>query len=250
MTWTDAETRAATTVLAVPVGATEQHGPHLPLSTDTDIACGLATRLARCRPAVLVTAAVAFGASGEHAGFPGTLSVGAEVLQAVLVELGRSADRWAGVLFVSTHGGNTGAVHAAVDLLGREGRRALTWSPTVGVMERALGGRLVDAHAGLVETSLMLAIEPAAVQTDRVAAGDPRPLGVLLPELRRAGVRAASPSGVLGDPTGATAALGRELLDILTTDLVDTYDRWAAGTDPAGPDPRRRVIPGKRPPWA
>jgi mycofactocin system creatininase family protein len=245
-TWTEAEGRAATTVLVVPVGATEQHGPHLPLSTDTDIAGAMAARLAACRPGVLVTAPVAFGASGEHAGFPGTLSIGAGVLEAVLVELGRSADHWAGVLFVSAHGGNAGAVRASVDLLLRESRRVLAWSPTAQVMARALAGRPVDAHAGLVETSLMLALEPSAVRIDRVAPGDPRPLGVLLPGLRRTGVRAESATGVLGDPTGATAALGRELLDALTVDLAGAYDRWAPEVVPAGADAHPGAAEGPR----
>jgi mycofactocin system creatininase family protein len=221
------EGRATTTVLAVPVGATEQHGPHLPLSTDTDLAVHLAGRLAGHRPGVLATPAVAFGASGEHAGFPGTLSIGTEVLERVLVELGRSADAWAGVLFVSGHGGNAGPLARAVDLLDSEGRRVLAWSPTATVMGKVLDGRTVDAHAGLVETSLALALDPANVRVDLMAPGQTRPLRSLLPELRRAGVRPVSPTGVLGDPTGANATLGLGLLDALVADLVATFDRWA-----------------------
>jgi mycofactocin system creatininase family protein len=221
------EVLTATTVLAVPVGATEQHGPHLPLSIDTDLAVHLAGRLTACRPGVLATPAVAFGASGEHAGFPGTLSIGAEVLEQVLVELGRSADHWAGVLFVSAHGGNAGPLGRAVDLLGREGRQVLAWSPTASVMEKVLDGRPVDAHAGLVETSVALALDPATVRTDRMAPGQTRPLRSILAELRQAGVRPVSPTGVLGDPTGSSSALGLQLLDALTADLVGTFDRWA-----------------------
>jgi mycofactocin system creatininase family protein len=237
------EERAAATVLAVPLGATEQHGPHLPLSTDTDLAVALAGRLAACRTGVLTTPVVAFGASGEHAGFPGTLSIGTDVLEQVLVELARSADAWAGVLFVSSHGGNAGPLSRAVDLLGREGRRVLAWSPAASVMEKVLDGRPVDAHAGLVETSVALALDPAAVRTDRMVPGETRPLPSLMTSLRRDGVRPVSPSGVLGDPTGASSALGLKLLDALTADLVRTFDRWAPVTVAGG-----RTAPDGGPP--
>ena len=70
------ELAAAGALLAVPVAATEQHGPHLPLSTDTDLAVALCARLAAARPGVLAAPPLAYGASGEHEDFPGTLSIG------------------------------------------------------------------------------------------------------------------------------------------------------------------------------
>ena len=77
LSWPEIGQRAAAgAVLAVPVGSTEQHGPHLPLSTDTDIAVALCDRLAAARPDVLAAPPVGYGSSGEHAGFPGTLSIG------------------------------------------------------------------------------------------------------------------------------------------------------------------------------
>jgi creatinine amidohydrolase/Fe(II)-dependent formamide hydrolase-like protein len=81
--WPELRDTAAT--LVVPVGSVEQHGPHLPLSTDTKIAAAVADRLAG-----LVAPPVAFGASGEHEGFAGTVSIGTEALRSVLVEMGRS----------------------------------------------------------------------------------------------------------------------------------------------------------------
>ena len=90
-TWPEAERDMAGAVLAVPVGSTEQHGPHLPLSTDTDIAVALVERLAARRHDVVAAPAVAYGSSGEHAGFAGTLSIGREATELLLVELGRSA---------------------------------------------------------------------------------------------------------------------------------------------------------------
>src|SRR6185436_18368591 len=72
-------------VLVVPVGATEQHGPHLPLTADTDIAQALADGLGRAAEAdVLIAPALAYGSSGEHQAFPGTLSIGGAATELVL----------------------------------------------------------------------------------------------------------------------------------------------------------------------
>ena len=114
-------------VVLVPLGSTEQHGPHLPLSTDTvdrRVRAGRAAEaLARRRtPPPLVAPALAYGASGEHAGFPGTVSIGHEALHAVLVETVRSLSLWAGrVVFVNGHGGNTATLDAALGALRAEG---------------------------------------------------------------------------------------------------------------------------------
>ena len=75
LSWPDLDPQRGL-LLAVPLGSCEQHGPHLPLDTDTRIAVALADRLAARHAQVVVAPAVAFGSSGEHAGFPGTLSIG------------------------------------------------------------------------------------------------------------------------------------------------------------------------------
>ena len=107
-TWPVAGGRAAAgAVLVVPVGATEQHGPHLPLTTDTDIAVAVVEAAAGLEPRIVVAPAVAYGSSGEHDGFAGTLSIGREATETLLVELGRSASRtFAHVVLACTHGGN------------------------------------------------------------------------------------------------------------------------------------------------
>jgi mycofactocin system creatininase family protein len=198
-------------VLAVPVGATEQHGAHLPLSTDTEIAVALAQRLATARPGVVVAPAVAYGASGEHQAFPGTLSIGNEAIELLLVELGRSAsETFARIVFVSAHGGNARPVWRAVRRLRDEGRDARAWSP------RWDG----DAHAGRTETAVMLALRPEAVRLELAAAGNAAPLAELMPALVAGGVRSVSRNGVLGDPEGATAEAGDALLEEATQDLL------------------------------
>ena len=215
---------AAGWLLAVPLGSTEQHGPHLPVSTDTTIARALADRLAAARADVVVAPAVAYGASGEHAGFPGTLSIGTEALRTMLVELVRSADAFAGVVIVNGHGGNGAAVGAAVAQLRAEGRRVLAWSPSPSALVSVSAP--IDAHAGRSETSMLLDLTPGAVLADRAEPGDLRPLREIADALAAHGVAGVSPNGVLGDPTGASATEGRALLDALSADLVQAVAAW------------------------
>src|ERR1700721_4154767 len=94
-------------LLVVPVGSLEQHGPHLPLDTATRIAVAVARRACTGRPGVALAPPLPVGASGEHAAFPGTLSIGSEALTACLIELGRHASlHWPALLLVNGHGGD------------------------------------------------------------------------------------------------------------------------------------------------
>jgi creatinine amidohydrolase len=217
--WT--EVSRGNETLVVPVGATEQHGPHLPLSTDTDIAVALAQRIARDVPGVVVAPAVAYGASGEHQDFPGTVSIGQEATELLLVELVRSAcATFPRVVLLNCHGGNAEPVARAVERLRAEGRDVRAWSPAA-----TWDG---DAHAGRIETSVMLALDARAVRMERAEAGERRALEELLPELRERGVAAISANGVLGDPRGASAAAGEELLKRAADALDDWLRDWPA----------------------
>lgn len=210
------EVRADPLVL-LPIGSTEQHGPHLPLSTDTVIAQAVAERAAdalrpRSAGQVLVAPPLAYGASGEHADFPGTISIGHEALGAVIVEAVRSLAPWAGrIVLVNGHGGNVPTLDAAVRRLRDEGHR-VAWAAC-----QAPGG---DAHAGRTETSVMLHLAPHLVRPFEEVAGDPRPLAAIMPDLVARGVRAVSPSGVLGAPAGASADEGRRIVRAMVSSLV------------------------------
>jgi creatinine amidohydrolase len=188
------------------------------LQTDTVIVAALAEAVAACRTDVVTAPALPFGASDEHAGFPGTLSLGQDALEAAVVALVRSADAFAGVVLVSWHGGNAEPLARAVARLSAEGRPVASWQSSLA------GG---DAHAGRIETSLMLAIAPELVGTERPL-GTTEPLATLMPVLREHGIRAASPNGVLGDARGASAEEGRALLGELVADLEAFVDALPA----------------------
>ncbi|MDP3966734.1 MAG: mycofactocin biosynthesis peptidyl-dipeptidase MftE [Nocardioides sp.] len=212
---TSAETADAAVVL-VPVGSVEQHGPHLPLETDTIIAtavaAGAAERLGGRGAGVWVAPPLTYGSSGEHQSFPGTSSIGTETLRGVVVELVRSLRTWAArVVLVNGHGGNLTALREAVAQLVDEGHD-VAWV--------ACATEDVDLHAGRTETSLLLHLAPWSVRRDRAEAGNTQPLPEILPALMSGGVAAVSANGVLGDPAGASAAEGRAVLESMVDDVV------------------------------
>jgi len=183
----------------------------LPLDTDTQIAQYLCAQAALHNDRILIAPSLTISASGEHAGFPGTLSIGTDALTQVLIEIVRSADWCSGVVFVNGHGGNADAVAAAIHTLTNEQRNVVSWWPRI---EHG------DAHAGASETSMMLAINPEQVNMAVAEAGATQPLSQLETQLRSGGVHAVSLNGVLGNPTTATVEHGQNLLSQLTRDLV------------------------------
>lgn len=209
-TWVELPDRP--TVL-VPVGSVEQHGPHLPFDTDSAIAVAVADAVAvRLDGEVLVAPPISYGSSGEHQAFAGTSSIGSDALQSLVVELVRSMQVWAGrIIFVNAHGGNTSALSKAVFQMIAE-QHDVAWVPCAT--------EEVDLHAGLTETSLMLHIRPSSVRLELAEAGDNRPLSEILPLMMAGGVRAVSANGILGDPAGASAVHGAEILDSMVDDVV------------------------------
>lgn len=217
---TSPQTSGAELVI-VPVGSIEQHGPHLPLDTDTVIARAVAERMAIVLGDAWVAPALSYAASGEHQAFPGTCSIGTEALRTVIVELVRSVRCWAQrVLLVNAHGGNLSAVRAAVEQLQAEGHD-VAWVPCAA--------EDVDLHAGRTETSLMLHLAPWSVRRDRAVAGNTQPLEEILPAMLAGGLAAVSANGVLGNPAGASTAEGAVLLDRLVAGALSRLDRTTVG---------------------
>lgn len=205
-------------IVLVPLGSTEQHGPHLPLATDTIIAAAVAHEAAeqmaiRTGLRVLVAPALPYGASGEHQEFPGTVSIGHEALRVVLVELIRSIATWSSrIVVINAHGGNEPTVSSVVDQMRRERHRVQV--VTCAVQDPT------DAHAGRDETSMLLHLRPELVRAEAVVTGNTRPLAQLLPELVAVGMRPVTPTGVLGDPRGATSDAGRAAMSEMVDRVV------------------------------
>jgi creatinine amidohydrolase len=201
----------------VPVGAIEQHGPHLPAGTDTMVAEAVCERAARqCGAPVLP--AIGVGVSyGHGTELPGTLSLTPEQLAAVIRQYATWAAACSGLrrlLFVNAHFGNVGALHIATDHLRlfRPDLRAGTvdwWSADPAVLAEVLADG-TDIHANRGETSVMLAIAPELVHLDRLAGADDedRTAGLVF----RYTAPALSVNGVTGNPSQATAELGERLL--------------------------------------
>jgi mycofactocin system creatininase family protein len=212
-------------LLVVPVGSCEQHGPHLPLDTDTRIAVALARALADRSDDVVVAPAIGIGASGEHESFPGTLSIGTLAMETVTVELIRSAlpgeasgrpTPFDAVVIVNGHGGNIEALDRAGALATTEGREVLVWHP------RVQGG---DSHAGRTETSMMLHLDPSCVSMDVAEAGSTARWREIGPVVMSQGLAAVTPNGVLGDPTTATAEEGGRVFADLVSQLTADVER-------------------------
>ena len=217
-------------VVVQPIGSIEQHGPHLPVMTDAyvaeSLARGSASLLGDGDPDVWILPTLSYGRSVEHAGFVGTVTLSTETLLNVCREIGRSvaASGFRRLVFLNGHGGNV----ALLDVVGRD-IRAETDLMVFRIMPSQFGvPEGVDcpdsefaAHADFVETSVMLALDESLVHLDRARAG-----GELAARLfAKRGTEGAGPlptawltrdmsgNGVIGDPRGATAAIGQRIVD-------------------------------------
>lgn len=241
------------TVIVLPTGATEQHGPHLPCAVDTVISAGVVghalARLPEAVPAYAM-APITYGKSEEHLHFPGTMTLSGETLLATMNEIGESVYRagFRKLLIVNGHGGQPQVMEiAARELRLRHGDfivvPSFTWRvPHVAGQYLSEREKKLAMHAGHAETALMLALAPDTVRMDHAVTNYPPefPSKLLSPDGRPAcawSARDFGPSGVIGDPLPATAAQGQAILDSLADSWSQAITelhtlRWAARAEP------------------
>jgi creatinine amidohydrolase len=225
-------------VLVLPVGAVEQHGPHLPLSTDLLVAEAVSERIVAERGDELdlwLLPALAVSRSNEHAWSPGTLWLSATTLLAVLDDLGRSIAALPArrLVFVNGHGGNSALLNVACrELRLAHGLMTFLAHPFVPADHGgpSPAGELgIGIHAGLDETSVVLHLRPDLVDMALAARAVPEHLAANR-HVRFGGSvsfgwtsQDLGVDGVIGDPTGATAERGRELVDAAVAVLGDAF---------------------------
>lgn len=244
--WPDVAQAIAAGIATVilPLGATEQHGPHLPLGTDTCRAAALAERLAERLPA-LVAPVIPIGCSDEHGGFAGLLSLEAETLAAVILDCARRMIDW-GVqclVVLSAHGGNGRALALAETRLRRELPALAVWIPDAMTIcgeavqaiaaEAALPLTALGLHAGEWETSELLRLHPEQVRMDRAVSGYIGNMDTALDILVARGTQALTTTGVVGDPRAADAIRGEHYLAAQVACYEAAWRQWLLQSNPA-----------------
>ena len=220
------EKRRAATVALLPIGSFEQHGAHLPLATDTVVACAVAERVAAAYDLFLLPP-VTISCSHEHSAWPGTVSISHTTLTAVITDVlaslrGSGIERLA---LVSGHGGNY--VLSNIVQEANVGGPKMTLFPTRGdwAMARKAAGLVSDdhddMHAGELEVSLLRHVSPAlvrpGVEESDYRAGDRKLLLVH-------GMAGYTKTGVIGTPSRGSADKGQAILDSLVDSFKDHLD--------------------------
>ena len=234
---------AGVTTVILPLGATEQHGPHLPLGTDTERALALAERLAEQLP-VLVAPVIPIGCSDEHSGFAGLLSLEAETLAAVIVDCARRMADWGvkRLVVLSAHGGNGRALALAETRLRQELPALAVWIPdamkicgdavlTVAQQD-GLPFTALGLHAGEWETSELLCLCPQQVRMDQAAPGYTGDMDAGLAQLVASETRSLTATGVVGDPGLSNADRGERYLAAQTACYAAALKQWLIQTEP------------------
>jgi creatinine amidohydrolase len=213
----------------LPVGSLEEHGPHLPLGTDTFHALEVARRAAQLRP-VLLAPPLFYGLCRSTREHPGTISISGDTLRALVTDLGREFFRQGlrGLVIVSGHAGGThmaALVEAGETLLAELPELQVAVVNLLDLLREVVAARpeLVqtkgDSHAGEVETALMLAAYPQLVVGSAPVERPSFPKYVLVRNKRR-----YWPGGVWGDPGAATAEQGETILKAEAERLVEILD--------------------------
>jgi creatinine amidohydrolase/Fe(II)-dependent formamide hydrolase-like protein len=235
--WTEAERRFREVDIALlPVGALEQHGPHLPLDTDAFDADYLARRVAEAcsTPRPLVLPLIPYGVSYHHEDFAGTVSVSNEALSQLVYDIGMSCARngICKLVIVNGHGGNTPTLQFAAQMINRDANifTCVDTGETSNADLAELCDTANDVHAGEIETSTALATRPDLVDMVRAESFVPEfSIRYLNFSTKRsvewyARTSRISSSGVLGDPGKASAEKGVKLWELMVSNLVELVE--------------------------
>ena len=220
MTWPEvkAEQERGRDTVVVAFGATEQHGPHLPLATDALLGDHLA-RIVAERLDAFVAPTVRVGCSEHHLEFPGTLSISQDTFHGVVADIVRSLSRggFGRAVLLPTHGGNFGPLAVALEKLGPlPGMQisaltdlgALFAIAQLGATEHEVPLGEGGVHAGEWETSMLMSIHPELVHLERGEAGYTGDPQAAIGAIFGAGVHTVAENGVIGDPARASAEHG------------------------------------------
>lgn len=237
-----AEAVAAGTVVIIPAGAFEQHGPGMPLATDLVRAEHVAAQVAEALAGrAVIGPAIPVGVSPHHLAFAGTVTLSTTTFAAVVREYADSLYRhgWRKILVVTGHGGNNAALTAVgQDLLTTHPELQFAWTPLTALASAQVSTMDVSevhGHSGAAETAQMLHLAPETVRRDLLTKGTTT-LAELDP-VARLSRRDGHPSltvrydrisaiGVLGDPTAATAAQGKSIVDAVVARITDFVADW------------------------
>ncbi|MEF8812199.1 MAG: creatininase family protein [Halovenus sp.] len=237
-TWTDADD-AETDLAVLPVGSTEQHGPHAPLGTDTVTATAVATAgTDRYDGTAIVAPAVPVGVAEEHAQFPGTLWASPDTFRSYVRDIVKSLSThgWNRIVVVNGHGGNVASLREVCGRVTREGETyavPFTWFDAVDIEDiEALAGDRAMGHGGPVETSLVSHLRPDLVHGDRFEQardGGADGWGEFLHGVNLSYDSAEfTASGIVGDPSSGSSAVGEQLLAAASerlAELLETVER-------------------------
>jgi creatinine amidohydrolase len=235
-------------IVILPIGAIEQHGPHLPVETDTliaeAIALGAARRLIDLGKRALVLPAMWTGLSEHHMPFGGTITLGLPAFQAVIEDICRSLQRhgFKRIVLSNWHGGNDNALRTITDDLTTRLQLPIILFNYFPVARKVVAPLLTTQsdvyHACEAETAMMLALRPELVAADRIPPrSDPPSSGG--PKLYRwQSFSVLTESGVMGNPGAGTAEQGQKILDAITIALAETLadpTMWSALVFPLPP---------------
>jgi creatinine amidohydrolase/Fe(II)-dependent formamide hydrolase-like protein len=233
LTWPEAEKYLERMDVAIlPVGAIEQHGPHLPLDTDSFDAHYLANQVAAAcsEPRPLVLPLIPYGVSYHHAGFKGTISIHNDTLSKLVYEIGMSLAQNGinKIVIINGHGGNSPSLNFAAQMINRDARIfvSVDSGETSDVDIYQMIDTPNDVHAGEFETSTALAIRPEMVKMSLAQKSVPKFSSRYLNFTSKRGIswyaytERISQNGIMGDPTKADAEKGRKMWQIMIAHLV------------------------------